>query len=47
MIDGKNFFDRPIKNDKVIYKNIRNVATGQGVQLVVCQTIPISKNITK
>ena len=30
MIDGKNFFDHPIKNDKVIYENIRNVATGQG-----------------
>ena len=30
MIDGKNFFDQPIKNNKVIYKNIRKIATGQG-----------------
>ena len=29
MIDGKNFFDQPVKNDKVTYKNIRNIATGQ------------------
>ena len=36
MIDGKNFLDHPIKSDKVIYEKIRNVATGQGVQLVVC-----------
>ena len=30
MIDGKNFFDQPVKNDKVTYENIRKVATGQG-----------------
>ena len=30
MIDGKNFFDQPIKNDKVTYENIRKNATGQG-----------------
>ena len=30
MIDGKNFFDQPIKSDKVTYKNIRKIATGQG-----------------
>ena len=30
MIDGKNFFDQPVKNDKVTYENIRRVATGQG-----------------
>ena len=29
MIDGKNFFDQPIKNDKT-YQNIRKSATGQG-----------------
>ena len=28
MIDGKNFFDQPVKNDKVTYENIRKVATG-------------------
>ena len=28
MIDGKNFFDQPVKNDKVRYKNIRKIATG-------------------
>ena len=30
MIDGKNFFDGPAKNDKVTYENIRKTATGQG-----------------
>ena len=30
MIDRKNFFDQPIKNDKVTYENIRKLATGQG-----------------
>ena len=30
MIDGKNFFDQPVKNDKVTYENIRKIATGQG-----------------
>ena len=29
MIDGKNFFDQPIKTDKVTFENIRKVATGQ------------------
>ena len=30
MIDWKIFFDQPLKNDKVTYKNIRKIATGQG-----------------
>ena len=30
MIDGKNFFDQSVKNKKVTYQNIRNIATGQG-----------------
>ena len=30
MIDGKNFFGQPIKNDKIIDKNIRKIATGRG-----------------
>ena len=30
MIDGKNFFDQPVQNDKVTYENIRKVTTGQG-----------------
>ena len=29
MIDGKNFFDQPVKN-KVTCENIRKIATGQG-----------------
>ena len=29
-INGENFFDQPIKNNKVIYENIRKIATGQG-----------------
>ena len=28
MINGENFFDQPIKNNKVTYDNIRKIATG-------------------
>ena len=30
MIDGKNYFDQPVKSNKITYKNIRKIATGQG-----------------
>ena len=30
MIDGKNFFNQPIKNNKITYENIRKITTGQG-----------------
>ena len=30
MINGENFFDQPIKNNKVTSGNIRKIATGQG-----------------
>ena len=30
MINGENFFDQPIKNNRVTYDNIRKIATGQG-----------------
>ena len=30
MIDGKNVFDQPVKNDKVTFENITKIATGQG-----------------
>ena len=30
MIGGKNFFDQPVENNKVMYENIRKIATGQG-----------------
>ena len=29
MIDGKNFFNQPVKNDKVTYENIKKIATGR------------------
>ena len=29
MINGENFFDQPIKNNKVTYENIRKIATGK------------------
>ena len=29
MIDGKNFFNQPVKCDMKIYNNIRKIATGQ------------------
>ena len=30
MINGENFFDQLLKNNKVTYKNIRKIATAQG-----------------
>ena len=30
MIDGRNFFDQPIKNDLRTHDNIREIAIGQG-----------------
>ena len=30
MIDGKKFFDQPVKYDKVTQENIRKTAIGQG-----------------
>ena len=30
MINGENFFDQPIKNNKVTYENITKIATVQG-----------------
>ena len=30
MIDGRNFFDQPIKNYLKTYDKIRKIATGQG-----------------
>ena len=38
MIDGKNVFDQPVKNDKVTYENIRNLLLLKEMimQLVVC-----------
>ena len=29
MINGENFFDQPIRNDKVTHENIRKIATGR------------------
>ena len=30
MINRQNFFNQPVKNDLITYKNIRKIATGQG-----------------
>ena len=30
MINGENFFDQPVKDNKVTDENIRKIATGQG-----------------
>ena len=36
MIDRKNFFDLPIKNNKIKYENIRKTTTGQGDDYTTC-----------
>ena len=28
LIDGKNLFDQPVKNDKITYENIRKITAG-------------------
>ena len=30
MINEQNFFDQPVKNNLIIYDNIRKIAIGQG-----------------
>ena len=30
MIDGKNFFDQPVKSNKITYENTGKIAPGQG-----------------
>ena len=30
LINGENFFDQPVKNNKITYENIRQIPTGQG-----------------
>ena len=30
MINGENFFDQPVKDNKVTYESIRKIATGKG-----------------
>ena len=30
VIDGRNFYDQPVKNNVITYDNIRKIATGQG-----------------
>ena len=30
MINGENFFDQPVKDNKVTYENVRKIAAGQG-----------------
>ena len=43
MIDGRNYFDQPIKNYLKTYGNIKKIAT---IPPDVYQNIPISKNTT-
>ena len=49
MIDGKNFFNQPIKSNKITYGNIRKIATGQGDDYTTdCLLDYVTlKNITK
>ena len=34
LIDGKNFFDQPVKNDKITFENIRKITAGHGDDFV-------------
>ena len=49
MIDGRNFFGQPIRNDSKIYENIRKIAAIQGDYTIITQMnvqiIPILKTL--
>ena len=48
MIDGKSFFDQPIKSFIKTYGNIRKIATGEGDDYTTgCFFIIISKTIIR
>ena len=49
MIDGKNSFDQPIRNNKIKYKNIQKLLLVKEMitQIVVYKTIPTLKILTK
>ena len=48
MIDGKDFFDQPVKHNKVTKENIRKIAIGQGDHCTIgCLLGDILQNITK
>ena len=49
MIDRKNFFDQPLKDNKVTYENIRKITTGQGDDYTTGCLLDYTyfKNITK
>ena len=36
MIDGKNIFDQPVKNDKVTYEIKITIGQGDAIQPVAC-----------
>ena len=36
MIDGKKFFDQPVKNNMGTCDNIQKIATGQGDDYTIC-----------
>ena len=36
MIEGKNLFDQPVKNNKVTYENVKKISTGQGDDYTTC-----------
>ena len=36
IINGKKIFDQPVKNNKIIYENIRKIATGQRADCTTC-----------
>ena len=48
MVGEKNFFDQPIKNNKITYEN-RKIATGQGDDYTTCCLLdyPYCKNSYK
>ena len=35
MINGKNVFDQPVKNNETTYENIRKIANGQGDDYII------------
>ena len=47
MIDRKNFFDQPVRNDLMIYDSIWNIATSQGDDYTIGSLLDYFKKYCK
>ena len=46
LIDGKNFFDVPVKNKEEAYEKIMNISKNNDCTMVIYWTMNTSQNVT-